>query len=172
MRRLLKSHEMTWSGMIFQGRVDFSQRVEQLTYPLGYPSPTMMLSMWSFQTMDLPLHWSHFFFVCFSYFFVVYPPELCQVFLSRNAEQIYLSQIVRSQEEMCRRGVIKHWFDGRPVSSNMAGKSLKWIFILMYLAYLDENSFNQMGILFIAIFDYQRVRWFHLALLAGKSLQL
>lgn len=25
-----------------------------------------------------------------------------QVFLSRNAEQIYLSQIIRSQEEMCR----------------------------------------------------------------------
>ena len=133
MRRLLKSHEMTWSGMIFQGRVDFSQRVEQLTYPLGYPSPTMMLPMWSFQTMDLPLHWSHFFSVCFSVFFRSLPTrkiistsrELCQVFLSRNAEQIYLSQIVRSQEEMCRRGVIKHWFDVRPVSSNMAGKSPK-----------------------------------------------
>lgn len=29
-------------------------------------------------------------------------PESTEVFLSRNAEQIYLSQIVRSQEEMCR----------------------------------------------------------------------
>eukprot|EP00434_Breviolum_minutum_P000618 symbB.v1.2.000539.t2/scaffold19.1/size443072/3 len=29
-------------------------------------------------------------------------PESTEVFLSRNAEQIYLSQIIRSQEEMCR----------------------------------------------------------------------
>lgn len=29
-------------------------------------------------------------------------PESSEVFLSRNAEQIYLSQIIRSQEEMCR----------------------------------------------------------------------
>lgn len=28
---------------------------------------------------------------------------MSQVFLSRNAEQIYLSQIIRSQEEMCRQ---------------------------------------------------------------------
>ncbi|CAE7030185.1 unnamed protein product [Symbiodinium natans] len=29
-------------------------------------------------------------------------PEATEVFLSRNAEQIYLSQIIRSQDEMCR----------------------------------------------------------------------
>ena len=46
---------------------------------------------------------------CHSGFFVR------QVFLSRNAEQIYLSQIVRSQEEMCRPGIrCQTWLENSP----------------------------------------------------------